>query len=203
MRIKLQKETTKWTSDTHFGHNKPFIYENRGLDGIQEHDDVIFYNINQKVASDDILIHAGDFCLNSTEGDLDNYLSCINCQNIYYLWGNHNSQVSKKYQDAQETTEEGFKRYRNLVFCGDYLEVQIDKQLIIVSHYPFISWNKMKKGSWMLHGHEHCSYEGSSPNCKDGKRLDIGIDQMLEPFSFGDIERIMNKKNIISVGDHH
>ena len=71
------------TSDLHLGHAKPFIWEKRGYTSIQDHDDKIIDKINELVGPNDTLFSLGDFCLNTTEPQLESYLSRIACQNIY------------------------------------------------------------------------------------------------------------------------
>lgn len=55
------------TSDTHFCHNKPFIYEDRGFKNIEEMNDTIIENWNKLVKPDDTVIHLGDVMLNDNE----------------------------------------------------------------------------------------------------------------------------------------
>ena len=43
------------TSDLHFGHSQPFLYEPRGFNDIEEHDKTIIENINNIVMEDDTL----------------------------------------------------------------------------------------------------------------------------------------------------
>ena len=89
-----------FTSDTHFRHNQSFIFESRGYKDRYEHDDALIAKINEVVRPEDTLIHLGDFCLNITPPEFNEILSRINCNNILYIWGNHNSCIRKHYEDA-------------------------------------------------------------------------------------------------------
>ena len=81
--LRLKKDQKVFfTSDTHFGHNKSFLWGKRGFSCIKDHDDTIIDNINSVVKTDDILFHLGDFCLNSTESDCKSYIQRIKCNNI-------------------------------------------------------------------------------------------------------------------------
>jgi calcineurin-like phosphoesterase family protein len=75
-------------------------------------------------------------------------------------------------------------------------EFRINEQEITLNHYPMISWNKMKYGSWCLCGHTHGNYEQSRPEYTDGgKILDVGIDCHNQgPISFDEIHEIMKTK---------
>jgi calcineurin-like phosphoesterase family protein len=79
----------------------------------------------------------------------------------------------------------------------DYLELNIESRKIVLSHYPFASWNQMHYGSWMLHGHSH----GNMPWF--GKRVDVGVDcWMGAPVSYHMVKAHMDARGIQSQ-DHH
>ncbi len=92
-----------FTSDTHFRHNQSFIFEARGYKDRYEHDDALIAKINEVVRPEDTLIHLGDFCLNITPPEFNEILARINCQNIAYIWGNHNSCIRRLYEEAVAT----------------------------------------------------------------------------------------------------
>ncbi len=92
-----------FTSDSHFNHDKEFIYKSRGYSNRYEHNDVLIAKINEVVRPQDTLIHLGDFCLNITPPEFNEILARINCQNIAYIWGNHNSCIRRLYEEAIAT----------------------------------------------------------------------------------------------------
>lgn len=203
-----EQQRVFFTSDSHFGHNQNFIYEKRGYTSVTHHNDVLFDTINGLVRSEDILIHLGDFCLNTTSSEFEEYLSRIQCQNILYIWGNHNSRIRNVYEDTIQ--KQSGRRdleiypitYRNITFLGYYKELIINDQMIVINHYSIYSWNSMRNGSWCLHGHEHCTVTDHLPNGDGGKILDVGWDYYKSPVSFDEIQKIMNKKQIKSIGHH-
>lgn len=65
------------TSDTHFCHNKDFLYEPRGFQSIEEHDEAIVKNWNSIVTPDDEVYHLGDVMLNDNTKGLG-YLKQLN-----------------------------------------------------------------------------------------------------------------------------
>lgn len=76
----------------------------------------------------------------------------------------------------------------------DYCEISVEdeemnhKQMIVMSHYPFESWNKKHWRSWALHGHTH----GTSPHMFS--RLDVGMDSHnWYPISYEEVKVIMTK----------
>ena len=136
------------TSDTHFGHDKPFLYEPRGFKNIYEHDKQIIKNWNEIVQSEDNVFHLGDVML----GDNDYGLSCLKQLkgNIHIIRGNHctntRMELYRTCQNVVEICEGKFLRYKKYHF---YL-----------SHYPCITSNydadkPLKIRTISLCGHSH------------------------------------------------
>lgn len=206
--ITTEESNAFFTSDSHFYHAKSFVYEARGYDSVSSHNDGIIREINETVKETDTLFHLGDFGLNIKFDQFNEILSKINCQNIFFMWGNHNSCVRQAYEDSlyrdysRRDVEVYPIRYRNLNFIGNYAEISINGQYMVLCHYPIFSWNYMKKGSWMLHGHEHSAVPNHLPDGVDGKILDVGLDHFKRPISFSTIKSIMERKNVKSIGHH-
>ena len=73
-----------------FGHDKDFVYQERGFNSIQEHDETILNNINSIVEEDDTLYVLGDLMLGDNEAGIEK-IKRIKCQNIFIILGNHDS----------------------------------------------------------------------------------------------------------------
>ncbi len=197
-----------FTSDTHFRHNQSFIFESRGYKDRYEHDDALIAKINEVVRPEDTLIHLGDFCLNITPPEFNEILARINCQNIAYIWGNHNSCIRKNYEDAV-TTEYGkdIEVYPyavgKITYLGYYGEVIVNGQMIVIHHYPHQIFNQMQKGAWQLSGHSHYTNPTTQLDSTDNKILDVGWDGHGKPLSFPEIQKIMMNKNHVKQDKHH
>jgi len=197
-----------FTSDTHFNHDKAFIYESRGYKNRYEHNDALITKINEVVRPEDTLIHLGDFCLNITPPEFNEILARINCQNIAYIWGNHNSCIRRVYEDAV-TTEYGkdIEVYPyavgKITYLGYYGEVIVNGQMIVIHHYPHQIWNQMQKGAWQLSGHSHYTNPTTQIDSTDNKILDVGWDGHGKPLSFPEIQKIMMNKNHVKQDKHH
>ena len=228
MRIRQTPERkVYWVSDTHLNHNKPFVYGVRGHKSSDEHTNFIIDKINEIVRPNDILMHAGDFCLNTEENGMNALLARINCQNIYMTWGNHNNPLWKIYQrevksvlqgvalqnlhfsgDISEIKEwENFEvypfRYKNVVFLGNYAEITVDGQYFVLCHYPIHVWNYVKDGCKMICGHSHYGLPFSQADNLGAKILDVGWDGYSRPLSTDEVNAIMDTKSIFQTGDHH
>jgi len=211
-----------FTSDTHFRHNKDFVYSKRGYSCIDEHDESIINKWNKLVRPQDVVWHLGDHILGAGR-DAANIFKNYFCQrlngNIYTLWGNHTSGAKDVYKETVKDFLFGNEndleiypiKYKNVTFVGNSALCQINyndstnkkrKQLIFMSHYAHRIWYDMAKGVVALSGHSHGSDKESNPDHKYHKRVDIGIDNFGEPVIFDEVMRIMETKEV-SYLDHH
>jgi len=188
------------TSDTHFNHNKDFIYKNRGYDTPQDMTAGMIEIINKVVGPDGILLHLGDFCLNTTYEEYYNILSKLRVKEIWMLWGNHNNPIQKTYGGTREQVcawHQGiFIKYLN-----HYYTFRKGKKFFVCSHFPFRTWDGQSKGSMHMHGHCHGNLLSSSAQNKDQKILDVGWDVFSKPMHIEEIVKIMQTKEINS--EHH
>jgi calcineurin-like phosphoesterase family protein len=203
------------SSDFHMHHTGPRgapipLWKSRGYNSAEHMTDGIISTLNQTVGANDNLFFLGDWCLDCTESQFNEDLARIQCQNIYMLFGNHNSRVKDAYRHAVDArhglngdlVEVYPTRYKNLIFLGNYQEIVVDKQLYILCHYPVDVFNQQGHGSIMLTGHSHGNYAKTRAEYQFGKRLDIGWDQFNRPLSFDEVRAICDKKQIVSE-DHH
>lgn len=202
-----------FTSDTHFGHAKEFVYGKRGHETVDEHDQYLIEMINDTIQPNDILFHLGDFCLNVDRNRFDEILDSINCNNIYYTWGNHNSSIKEAYHDCVQDYIGGPNldgkyiyplTYKNkLTFLGPYKEISVNKKMIVLCHYPIEIWNQQQKEVWHLCGHSHHGNPTTLPSANEGLCLDVGWDGYLKPISFEEVSDIMSTKQYKRNDLHH
>lgn len=204
------------TTDTHFNHDPKWevpIWKMRGYNSAKDHTDGILNIINETVSKNDILLHLGDFCLNTNPSQFEELISKINCQNVYMLWGNHpNSHFKNVYKPLvrkilgelyTENSEVYPVRYKNIVYYGHYVELVWNGQFIVLEHYPLLVWNEMMHGAWMLCGHSHYGCPQTVASNPNGKILDVGWDGHKKPLTFEEVSAIMSTKQFVVVDDHH
>ena len=171
-------DTTFFSSDLHFLHKNIIKFqENRKFDSIEEMNEKIVKNWNNKISDGDDVFLMGDVAMGS-KPKLEILLSRLK-GNIHLIEGNHDF-----------LNNDRFREY--FVSIKKYNKISVDKQRIILFHYPIYDWDEASHGSWHLHGHTHNTYFGK------GKVLDVGIDANpnLEPFSFEEIKELMKDKKI-------
>ena len=136
------------TSDTHFGHDRAFVYEPRGFTSIEEHDIAITENWNKVVSEDDIVYHLGDVMLGN-----NNYgIGCLALLNghIKIIPGNHDT----------TTRLELYKELPNVEVLGLAEMIKYKKYNFYLSHHPTLTSNLEKAPFLRMHlinlyGHTH------------------------------------------------
>lgn len=133
-------------SDTHFFHNKDFIWKIRGFNNINEMNEKIIENWNSLIKEDDIVYHLGDIYLGTDDlTSVYNLLKSLKGRK-YLAYGNHdtdNKIIFLKQNDLFKEINMGY-RFR------------VGKKTLILSHYPQLVANKDdKKPIWSIHGHTH------------------------------------------------
>lgn len=174
-----------FTSDPHFGHKNILKYSKRPFDTIQEHDEALIANWNSVVRPDDTIYLLGDVSFHDNDRTRKILQRLMGHKHL--IRGNHD----KKRMKGDLL---GF-----FAWVGDYKEVTIDEQFIVLCHYAFETWNRSHRGSWSLHGHSH----GTLPSAEWQRRVDVGVDVWnYFPVSFEQLKSHMKNKTFKAV-DHH
>lgn len=183
------------TSDTHFSHNKEFLYKPRGYDNVQDMNDNMIDVINNTVGPDGILLHLGDFCLNTNTEQYNNIVRRIKVKAIWMLWGNHNNPI-QKFHGINSQQLVGYNGDTMIKYLQHYYTFGCNNKQFVCFHYPIVAWDGQNTGSMHLCGHSHGNYLPSRPEHTQGKILDCGWDVHQRPLSMLEVENIMNKKKI-------
>ena len=197
------KEIKIWfTADTHYWHKNitygvsvwPEKETNcRRFNTTQEMSSHIVDQINKYVGQDDILFHLGDWSFGG-KNNIWNFRQRIICQTIHLMPGNHdghiiNNSLLEQFENGNVVAN--IDAQELFTSINDYLEIQIDKRMVCMLHYPMEEWNDRFKKSYHLFGHVH----GRIPH--GNSRLDVGMDYAFKvfgeykPFSWEDIKRLL------------
>jgi len=164
-----------FTSDTHFWHNNIVKYCDRPFDNVFEMNETIINNWNGVVKKQDEVYFLGDFTLFSSRKHIIDVIRRLNYGVFHFIKGNH---------DSNKITNI-LKPYINDVY--DLKKININKQTIVLCHYPMKSWYKSHLGkTWQLYGHSHGN------KVSEGKQMDVGVDtHNFFPWHLDEIREVM------------
>ena len=135
------------TSDTHFGHDREFIWAPRGYASAAENDSDIIKKWNEVVSTEDTVYHLGDVML----GDNINGMDCLKKLNgdIHIIRGNHDTDARWKLYDSLP----------NVTLEGWATMIKYKKMNFYLSHFPTLTANlsdkSIKQCVVNLFGHTH------------------------------------------------
>ncbi len=129
-----------FTADCHFGHVNIIKLVNRPFVSVEEMDETLIENWNQKVHRDDTVYIVGDLFFRAT--DIETTLDRLKGKKRLIL-GNHDKSWIKKID-----TSRYFESVDTLV------EISDGKHGITLCHYPLLSWDHAQR-TYMIHGHIH------------------------------------------------
>ena len=146
------------TSDLHFNHKSilKFCASTRPFTDLDHMKQKIVDEINTLCDPLDTLYHLGDLYFGKSQEELRELLSQIKCR-LHFIRGNHDHSNHVKVM-------------KEFGLVDDYLELKVNGNLVVMSHYPMTFWNKSHYGSVHLFGHLHGIYQ--SP----GRSIDVGYD---------------------------
>lgn len=205
-RLDLSEEQNLWvTSDTHY-HHKQLCHgtsswtdkqdKTRNFETLEQMNDVIINNLNEKVKENDWLLHGGDVAFGGFD-KVKEFYSRLNCKNLIQLLGNHDHHIGNN--------KDGI--WSRFALVSKYIELSVRKKdfrfNFVYLHFPIASHNNLKRGWSMLHGHVHFPHEAK---LQKGKMMDIGMDgNNMQPYSIDEIKTILKDRPCVSMfpHDHH
>lgn len=153
-----------FTSDLHFYHEKIIHATDRPFGNADEMDRALIRNWNDRVGADDDIYILGDLTMKGPELAMA-VLSSLKGRK-HLVRGNHDGFA------ARSTFEQSL-----FVSIQDYAELSYSNTLFILCHYPMVEWNGSRRGSIMLHGHQHNHADYNLENRRRKLlRYDVGVD---------------------------
>ena len=140
---------TFFISDTHFNHNKPFVYADRGFKTIEDMNEAIIENWNRVVGKEDKVFVLGDFALGTDLDSIDKILHRLSGE-IHLIRGNHDT----------DTKWDFYKNSDANVYVHDWVyTTKMGKNMVYMSHFPTIINDQymkpLNKAVINLFGHTH------------------------------------------------
>lgn len=178
-----------FTSDTHFNHQNIILYCNRPFDTIEEMNEKLVQNWNEKIPVGSTVFHCGDFALGGSEA-WNKILPRLNGQ-IHLILGNHDI---KNFRQGYASS---------FASVQEQLTIDIGKKRLILTHFPLLCYHGTwgtEQNCWNIHGHVHLCKNEFDNSGKDFERMkltfptqyDVGVDlNDYAPISFEELkERI-------------
>ncbi len=192
------------TSDLHADHKNICKYTERHKYTSQEHHAEWITDIwNSTVKKQDTVYSLGDFMFTSKYEIVCDYIAKLNGRKMMIL-GNHcnGRQVWNKIRENRDTDSRlgSIALVDKLHRC--HIEIEKVKQMFVMCHFPLAVWENQHRGSILLHGHSHGSYQGL------GKTLDVGLDMAYKMFGqhrffhIDDVMSFMSTREIVAA-DYH
>ncbi|BCI70491.1 calcineurin-like phosphoesterase family protein [Sphingomonas sp. S17] len=158
--------TIFFTADTHFGDHRTINIQKRPFASVGEMDAVLIERWNAMVGPDDIVWHLGDVARRAA--DVPALLDRLHGTK-HLLRGNNDPDAT--------LTAIGWAS------VGDYAEIVVDGEALVLCHYPFRSWNGQHRGTLNLHGHSHGRLKPMP------RQFDVGVD--VQEFAPVTLERLL------------
>lgn len=164
-----------FTSDQHFHHSNILKFCKRPFENADEMNSTMIENWNNKVPSDGLVYHLGDFCW----GGYQQWEKVRNQLNgkIVLIKGNH---------DIKNLTPTAHNLFEHVAF---QMRIEIEKRRIWLNHFPLMCYSGTYRDinglEWNLFGHVHLSNVKERNTGKDCNRCfdmllptqyDVGVD---------------------------
>ena len=132
------------TSDLHFGHDKPFIWEDRGYSSVEEMNKEQLRKFNEKVQPEDDVYICGDLMLGGESGK--SWLSQLNGK-LHIVLGNHDTEAKAAF----------YRTLPQVVEVVYATMIKANGRHWYLSHYPTMTANfgKLDRQPINLAGHTH------------------------------------------------
>ena len=171
-----------YLSDLHLGHQKCIDFDRRPFDTVEEMDETLINNWNNKVKDDDEVYILGDFCYRSSK-DVSYYLKRLKGKK-HLIVGNHDRAILKHN-----------KVHEYFVSVAPLTMVQDGDYNVVLCHYPLAEWNMERYGTIHLFGHIH-SDTGDTFKYMSNKKNAFNVGCMLhnyEPVSLAELLKLQIK----------
>lgn len=131
-----------YTSDLHIGHANILRYCNRPFQTVDEMNETLVENWNQKVCCSDTVYVLGDLFFRNRLPAV-NYLESMKGRK-HLIIGNHDMGWMKR--------TDLLKYFESVSMMA---EITDSGRKITLCHYPLLAWNRCGKGAYHIYGHVH------------------------------------------------
>ena len=185
---------TFYISDLHFGHGNIIRYDNRPFKDTDEMERIITENWNKAVSKEDTVYILGDVNW-ATPEEHDRIMSGLNGNKIL-ITGNHDTFTGNRKNCTYNPYDKVY---------DSYAEIKDDKTMVVLSHYPIMSYKNMFHGYIHLFGHVHVTTDNNMVEsykqtwedyyCKPCRMYNVGCMMPWMNYTPRTLEEIVNGYN--------
>lgn len=209
IKIKDPGEDVFFWSDTHFNHECKHwalpLWKARGFSSIEEHNECLIERWNSTVSANSTMFHLGDFAFGFNASEtFKSVINRVNFSTLYVMPGNHNSGWKQLFE-LQRNNVWNISSNKRVIFIPNYVESFINNTLVVMSHYPILSFNGQSKGSFCLYGHVH----GNLNKTDIGKiysnafSLEVCVETQPIPINFNSIQKLFSNREAVVFDSHN
>lgn len=144
-----------FSADTHFDRETKFVTEQRNFACVEDMNAKMVAGFQRRLTDEDDLYFLGDLSHKTHDQVRAKRWFDEIPGRKHLISGNHDTEAVKGLPWAS---------------VQDYLEITLGGRLIVMFHYPMITWNQARAGSLHLFGHVHGNWPGSN------KAVNVGVD---------------------------
>ncbi len=211
LRVTGEDSNILFWSDTHFNHKcehwETPLWKARGFNSVEEHNEGLIQRWNEKANSESIFFHLGDFMFgHDAEYIFENIIQKVNFKELYIMPGNHCSGWKQWFEKLNGNVWYVNKN-KKVMFLPNYAEAYVNEQLMVLSHYPILSFNKQNSSSGSsihLFGHTHNNIRKSEvgPIFYKAKVWEVSVENSPNPVTFADVREMFKNRTPVTF-DHH
>jgi len=183
-----------FTSDHHFNHARIIEYANRPFSNVDEMDAEMIDRWNSVVGEYDTVYHLGDFTLGDRE-TAKRYFRQLNgrIRVLANFWHHDKKWLPNMVGFSEFVSKNDFLvEIRHPIVVLEFKKKH--SQVIVLSHYPQLVWDRKHYGAIHLFGHSHGRTKGGPGS------MDCGVDNAYKllgeyrPFSLEEVVRRLVKR---------
>jgi calcineurin-like phosphoesterase family protein len=189
-----------FSADTHYSHANVLHLCDRQFSDIYEHDKILIQNHNQLVSPNDDYFFLGDFAYRCSPERVTEILKKLSGR-IHIVIGNHDKPL---IQAAERGLLNDMLNKNKLVIFGlnaimeDHTigitkMINIDGQLVFLSHYGLRTWPSAFRNSYHLYGHSHSRLHPLYKSMDVGVDVETSTHKRFFPWSYEEIKEEMEK----------
>lgn len=163
-------ENIWFVADTHFNHESILKHCKRPFETIEEMNEKIIDNWNSIINKHDRVYIIGDFAFCNHAKFADKLKG-----KKHLIKGNHD-----------EMSQECYSRFESV---SQIKEIEINKRIFVLCHFPLRTWSECHQGSIHLFGHCH------GREITNNLSFDVGVDtHNFIPYSYEEVMSMVNKR---------